>query len=134
MTEEKDKVENEENLPEESSEESVDQNPKWTNLPTVSFRKLQRKTLGQILVESETLTEEHLQDALERQKGSESEKLGEILVENEYISEEDMLRALAYQLDLPYYNRLPVNDIDASLIEEIPIQFCRDNQILPVDC
>ena len=35
--------------------------PKWSNLPTVSFRKLQRKTLGQILVESESLTEEQLQ-------------------------------------------------------------------------
>ena len=43
-----------------------------------------------------------------------------------------MLRALAYQLDLPYYSRLPVNDIDPTLVDSIPISFCRDNKILPV--
>ena len=103
--------------------------PKWSNLPTVSFRKLQRKTLGQILVESKALSESQLDEALEVQQ-EESGKLGEILVEKELVSEEDMLRALAYQLDLPYYARLPVNDIDPSLVDNIPIQFCRDNKIL----
>jgi general secretion pathway protein E len=108
-----------------------DSSPKWSNLPTVSFRKLQRKTLGQILVESNALSEEALHSALQQQEETKG-KIGEILVENELISEEDMLRALAYQLDLPYYARLPVNDIDPSLVDSIPIQFCRDNKILPV--
>src|SRR5688572_10998956 len=76
--------------------------PKWSNLPTVSFRKLQRKTLGQILVESQALSEEQLSQALEKQAESHG-KIGEILVEQDMISEEDVLRALAYQLDLPYY-------------------------------
>ncbi len=108
--------------------------PKWSNLPTVSFRKLQRKTLGQILVESQALTEEQLGQALEKQQepSSAGAKIGEILVENDMISEEDVLRALAYQLDLPYYSRLPTNDIDPSLVDNIPIQFCRDHKILPV--
>jgi general secretion pathway protein E len=105
--------------------------PKWSNLPTVSFRKLQRKTLGQILVESQALSEEQLETALEKQKETNG-KIGQILVENELVSEEDMLRALAYQLDLPYYARLPVNDIDPTLVDSIPITFCRDNKILPV--
>jgi general secretion pathway protein E len=107
------------------------ESPKWSNLPTVSFRKLQRKTLGQILVESNALSEEALHSALEQQQQTKG-KIGEILVENDLITEEDMLRALAYQLDLPYYARLPVNDIDPSLVDSIPIQFCRDNKILPV--
>jgi general secretion pathway protein E len=107
------------------------ESPKWSNLPTVSFRKLQRKTLGQILVESNALSEEALHSALAQQEETKG-KIGEILVENDLITEEDMLRALAYQLDLPYYARLPVNDIDPSLVDSIPIQFCRDNKILPV--
>ncbi|MEZ4741099.1 MAG: type II secretion system ATPase GspE [Bdellovibrionota bacterium] len=110
----------------------TDENPKWSNLPTVSFRKLQRKTLGEILVESSTITEEQLKEALVLQQERDGQKLGQILVNQEYISEEDMLRALAFQLDLPYYDKLPVNDIDAALIDNIPIQFCRDNKILPV--
>lgn len=109
----------------------VEASPKWSNLPTVSFRKLQRKTLGQILVESNALSEEALHTALVQQEETKG-KIGEILVQNDLISEEDMLRALAYQLDLPYYARLPVNDIDPTLVDNIPIQFCRDNKILPV--
>jgi len=105
---------------------------RWNNLPSISFRKLQRKTLGEILVETSAITVQQLQEALESQKASEGQKLGEILVEKDYVSEEEMLKALAYQLDLPYYERLPVNDIDSTLIETIPIQFCRDNKILPV--
>ena len=105
--------------------------PKWTNLPTVNFKKARRKTLGEILIESSTITTEQLEDALKSQAES-KQKLGEILVEKEYISEEDVLKALAYQLDLPYYERLPINEIDPTLVDNIPIQFCRDNRILPV--
>jgi general secretion pathway protein E len=111
--------------------DGVSEQPKWSNLPTVSFRKLQRKSLGQILVESKALSEEQLSTALERQQESQG-KIGQILIESQMVTEEDMLRALAYQLDLPYYARLPVNDIDPSLVDSIPIQFCRDNKILPV--
>lgn len=107
--------------------------PKWTRLPSVDFRSLQHKTLGQILVESKTITEKQLQEALREQneEGS-TKKLGEVLVANNYVSEEDMLKALAIQLDLPYYDRLPINDIDPMLVDNIPIQFCRDNKILPI--
>jgi general secretion pathway protein E len=107
--------------------------PKWTRLPSVDFRSLQHKTLGQILVESKSITEKQLQEALREQneEGS-TKKLGEVLVANNFVSEEDMLKALAIQLDLPYYDRLPINDIDPMLVDNIPIQFCRDNKILPI--
>lgn len=105
---------------------------KWKNIPTTSFRKLQQKSLGRILIQSAGLTEEQLKDALREQKLSSSRKLGEILIEKEFVTEDNMLQALAYQLDLPFYDRLPVADIDARLVENIPIQFCRDNNILPI--
>lgn len=107
--------------------------PKWTRLPSVDFRSLQHKTLGQILVESKAISEKQLQEALREQlEEGNTKKLGEVLVANNYVSEEDMLRALALQLDLPYYDRLPLNDIDPSLVDNIPIHFCRDNKILPI--
>jgi general secretion pathway protein E len=107
--------------------------PKWTRLPSVDFRSLQHKTLGQILVESKTISEKQLQEALREQNAEgNTKKLGEVLVANNYVSEEDMLKALAIQLDLPYYDRLPINDIDPMLVDNIPIQFCRDNKILPI--
>ncbi len=105
--------------------------PKWSNLPTVSFRKVERKSLGEILTESTNLTKEQLDVAL-LQQSADGTKLGEILVEKNLVTEEEVLKALAYQLDLPYYNRLPINDIDPALIDNIQIQFCRDNRLLPV--
>lgn len=109
---------------------------KLQKMPASKFRKSKRKSLGQILIESEALTEDQLKEALSYQdqgvEGTEKRKLGEILIDKEFISEEDMLKALAYQLDLPYYDKLPINDIDPSLVEDIPIQFSRDNLILPV--
>lgn len=107
--------------------------PRWTKLPAVNFRSLEHKTLGQILVETSVISENQLQEALKEQRERHKDKkLGEVLVEKEIISEDDMLRALAIQLDLPYYDRLPVNDIDPALIDNIPIQFCRDNRVLPI--
>lgn len=113
---------------------SLDSPPKWTNLPAVEFRRLEHKTLGQILIDSSIITQEQLAEVLEEQMESEEtgKKLGEYLIEKEYISEDDILKALAEQLDLRYYDRLPVNDIDPTLIDNIPIQFCRDNKILPI--
>lgn len=107
--------------------------PQWTRLPTVDFRSLEHKTLGQLLVENQTISESQLQEVLEEQRESGShKKIGELLVDKEYVSQEDMLRTLAKQLDLPYYDRLPTNDIDPALVDSIPIQFCRDNKVLPI--
>ncbi len=105
----------------------------WSNSPATNFRKRQSQSLGQILVRQASLTEKQLDEALTLQKeNTEGKKLGEILIERKFVTEEDMLRALAYQLDLPFYDRLPVNDIDPTLVIDISIQFCRDNHLLPI--
>ena len=105
----------------------------WTQLPSIDFRSLQHKTLGQILIESKAISPKQLEDALREQNlDGNTKKLGEVLVAKDYVTEENMLRALAMQLDLPYYDRLPLNDIDPTLVDNIPIQFCRDNKILPI--
>jgi general secretion pathway protein E len=104
------------------------------HLPVVEFRRLQKKSLGQILVDTKTITQEQLNEALEIQKTANEfgKKLGEVLIEKQFITEDDMLHALAVQLDLPFYERLPINDIDPTLIDSIPISFCKDNKILPI--
>ena len=124
---------NEEHAVEEEVAATSPAPPKWSSLPTVDFRSLQHKTLGQILIETDRISEKQLVEALNQQKEEEHlRKLGEVLVEKEFVSEEEMLKALALQLDLPYYDRLPINDIDPALVDAIPIQFCRDNKILPI--
>ena len=105
---------------------------RWRPLEGLNTEKADKQTLGQILIHHiKALTEIQLQEALKVQK-DEGGKLGRILIEKEFVKEEDMLKALAYQLDLPYYDKLPFNDIDPTLVESIQIQFCRDNKILPI--
>ncbi|MBC61365.1 MAG: type II secretion system protein GspE [Zetaproteobacteria bacterium] len=96
------------------------------------FRDLQKKPLGEVLIKTGTITQDQLDDALQAQKTSYGKRLGDILVEKEYVTEDEMLKSLAIQLDLPYYDRLPVAEIDPELVENIPIQFCRDHLILPI--
>lgn len=118
---------------ENTLEATEDETPRWAHLPTVDFSSVAQKTIGRILVETQAISEKQLQEALQHQQEEGSfKKLGELLIEKEYVSEEAMLKALALQLDLPYYDRLPINDIDPALVDHIPIQFCRDHLILPI--
>jgi general secretion pathway protein E len=111
----------------------MQQVPRWANLPSTAIRSLQHKTLGQILVEAQAISETQLHEALQiQEEQGNKKKIGQVLVEQEFLTEEAMLKALAYQLDIPFYDRLPINDIDPALVDNIPIQFCRDNKILPI--
>ena len=65
-------------------------------VPQISFRKIKRKTLGEILVENDAVTEDQIAEALDLQQEEAEQKLGEILVDKDYVSQEDMLKALAY--------------------------------------
>ena len=57
----------------------------------------QFEKIGNILVHEEILTEEQLENALERQKTT-SEKLGKLLLSMGYLSEDDLVRAYALQM------------------------------------
>jgi len=114
----------------ESSGEKIKE-PRKSVFRTGVFHKVQRRNLGEILLEAKLITPEQLQDVLAAQE-LEKKRLGEILIERSILTEEQMLKALALQLDLPYYDKLPVNEIDPELIKDVPIQFSRDNLILPI--
>ena len=55
--------------------------PKWHSLPTAPFRKIQRRSLGAILLESTAITEEQLSEALKSQAMDlKNQKIGQILI------------------------------------------------------
>lgn len=99
------------------------------------YDDLRKKNLGEILLNITDLTQVQLEDALAEQKKDSSslaQRLGDILIQKGYATEQQVLKALAIQLDLPFYDSLPINELDPSLVANIPIQFCRDNLILPI--
>ena len=89
------------------------------------------RPIGEILKVSAGLTEEKLQEALsvQAEKGG---RLGEVLVGLRAVSEEDVARALGAQLDLPYLARIFVDEIDAELVQKVPINFAKQARMLPL--
>lgn len=92
---------------------------------------MEERSLGAILLESTSLTEEQLQQGLlvQREKGI---KLGEALVQLKYLRTEDILKALSIQLGFPYENRIEVESVDPGLVEHLPINYAKDNEVLPL--
>ncbi|UCF82253.1 MAG: Flp pilus assembly complex ATPase component TadA [Desulfobacteraceae bacterium] len=90
-----------------------------------------RRRLGELLVETGLLTREKLKDTLEAQKGS-GKRLGQILIEKDLISEEEIAFALAMQLKIPFMD-LTDYPIKTEVIEVIPEHVCRRFHCIPID-
>ena len=60
--------------------------------------------------------------------------LGEILLQQKVISETQLLEALSAQYDIPFWPKLPLNDIDTELLDRIPIQFLKKHAMVPLNC
>jgi len=70
--------------------------------------------------------------AAERTRAEKGGQLGEILIQQKAITEPQLLEALSQQLDLPFWPKLPLNDIDAELVSKIPIQFLKKHSLVPL--
>ncbi len=92
---------------------------------------MEERSLGSILLEMTSLTEEQLEQALavQRERGA---KLGEVLVQLKFLRTEDVLKALSIQLGFPYENKIDVETIAADLIGNLPINYAKQNEVLPL--
>ncbi len=95
------------------------------------FVAMEDRSLGAILLESTTLTEEQLEQALlvHREKGI---KLGDALVQLKFLRSEDILKALSIQLGFPYENTIGIDTIPNDLIATLPINYAKKNELLPL--
>ncbi|MBT3182596.1 MAG: type II secretion system ATPase GspE [Deltaproteobacteria bacterium] len=92
---------------------------------------MEERSLGAILLETSSLTEEQLEQALavQRERGI---KLGDALVQLKFLRTEDILKALSVQLGFPYENKIDVEDISIELVTALPINYAKQNEILPL--
>lgn len=91
---------------------------------------IKKKRLGDILVDVGFITEDELQQALEKQKGSDK-RLGEVLKEMKLVTEEDVMEALEYQLGIPQVN-LKKFIIDSEIIKMIPQSMAERHKAIPI--
>ena len=92
---------------------------------------MEERSLGSILLETTSLTEEQLEQALavQRERGI---KLGEALVQLKYLRTEDVLKALSIQLGFPYESKIDVDSISVDLVANLPINYAKQNEVLPL--
>ena len=90
--------------------------------------------VGEILVKSGRITEEHLRKALEVQRGT-TKHLGDVLVELGLVTELDIVAALSKQLSIPYATRASglLNPPKGEGLETlVPEEFARQHLVLPL--
>lgn len=93
--------------------------------------ELQKKRIGELLIENGSLSPENLEEALQHQK-KEGGVIGQILIRLGYVSEESLVAALSKQLHVPYLplSHYSINMDAAPLLGE---ELCRKHHVVPFD-
>jgi type IV pilus assembly protein PilB len=92
--------------------------------------KVQRKRIGDILLETGIITPQQLAEALAQQRRT-RERLGRVLVDQGAASEKQIAQALAAQLDLPLV-ALSSARLDPSAVKLIPEILARKRRVVPL--
>lgn len=87
--------------------------------------------VGEILLKFTSLTQQQLDEALEIQK-LEGGLLGDILLRKNMVLPHEMMRALCMQLGISFLEDLKPNDIDPKLLGDIPINYAKSKEVLPI--
>ncbi len=91
----------------------------------------QKEKMGELLLAHTSLTEDQLEEALRVQEES-GMLIGEILLKKNYIHPHDIIKVICHQVNIPYINDIKVQDIDPNLTIDIPINYAKHNEILPL--
>ena len=97
------------------------------------LKKVEKKKLriGELLLRYTSLTEEQLQDALNLQKDS-GMLIGDILLKKNFIHPHDIVKVISHQINIPYINEIKIDEIEQDLVEHIPINYAKANEVVPV--
>ena len=90
-----------------------------------------RKRMGEILLETGIISQEILDKALSRQKGS-GKRLGQILEEMDVVLEEDIAKALGKQFNFPYVKGLARYRFPPEVLALIDAETALTNFIFPL--
>lgn len=91
----------------------------------------ERMRLGDLLVKQKLLSEQDLQTALQKQKGS-GRKIGEVLVDEGYIEEEMIVRALQLQLGLNVVQLTGIH-IPKEILSLVSVDLLKKYEVIPFE-
>jgi general secretion pathway protein E len=87
--------------------------------------------LGEILVRETRLSPEQLERARIRQVES-GERLSEVLLEEGFLNAEEVLVGIGHQQGLPVVSSIDADEVDESILAEVPIGFAKSHKLLPI--
>ena len=87
--------------------------------------------LATILLRDTPLTRDQLDDALQLQR-VEGGTLTEVLLAARVLPEEQLLRAVAQLQGIEFLTKLDIEDVDADLVAELPINYAKTHLVLPL--
>ena len=89
--------------------------------------------IGQILINSGDITEEQLEEVLQKQRESDNKKrIADLLIEDKIVTEQQVCRALEKQLFMPYVD-LDTITIPDELSGMIPEEMATKNMVIPIE-
>ena len=88
-----------------------------------------RKRLGDLLVESNTITSDQLDYALKNKL--KDQKLGDFLIKENYLTEQQLIEVLEIQLGVPHIN-LAQYPIEQDVLPLIPAELAKRAQVMPI--
>ncbi len=91
----------------------------------------QKEMIGQLLLQHTTLTDEQLTEALHIQEES-GMLIGEILLKKNYIHPHDIIKVICHQVNIPYITDINIEEIDANITMNIPINYAKTHEIIPI--
>src|SRR4051812_32342606 len=87
--------------------------------------------IGDLLLQHTSLKPEQLEEAIRIQK-AEGGLLGEILVRKNMVAPHEIMRALCFQIGIPFVDELKPTEIDPLLVSTIPINYAKVKEIIPI--
>ena len=102
-----------------------------TDILGVQMQSVTKKRIGEMLLDQGFITQDQLNEALEKQKTSGGKRLGRVLVDLKFIDEKKLTDILCCQFEVPYV-KLDAVRLDEKVYEFIPEDQCRANKVVPL--
>ena len=91
---------------------------------------IEKKRLGDILIDCNLITDDQLKEALSFQKEN-GLKLGEALIQMGLVTEDDIIWALGNQLNISFIHLSP-DIVSPEVVKLISADFAKDNRLIPL--
>ena len=102
-----------------------------TDILGVQMQSVTKKRIGEMLLDQGFITQDQLNEALEKQKTSGGKRLGSILVDLKFIDQDKLMKILCCQFEVPYV-KLDAIRLDEKVYEFISEDQCKANKIVPL--